>query len=436
MLYSRVKRKVLQRTKGIKFSGYQFATFFTTGLPYGLILDNAIPCSHVLRDIDCGVFISRNLIEERDPLVFESALLFSPQSFHSEETDHIRQAPEDNNFTVKALLGNEATVENLSNYGAFFPFDVLHICAHGGETDGYSTTLEFTDRQKLQHKCDFYEIVGIGASDGEKVMVTRKIIFKSFDGFPWMSSPLKRFPRYVFDDMMKAIKSDESDRLVRVRVDHPIALSCHIQCHGSIHQGNFQSLAGFGHPLVFNNTCSSSHELAVNFIDASARSYIGTLWSIGNETASHAAIAFCSEALRQGNILAAFFAMNRSITNPKHRNIYILWGLHLSSLRKPQHKSDDKIFGALLDSYFKWVRKIETNPDPDIKRNSIPIAKFLLKEVVENFSPARLKKFQNFDPQAIEEFERLSPAIAEDDFSRGVHELDVGTQQSQKDELQ
>jgi hypothetical protein len=432
--FEEVKRPISNRIKGINFLEYKFATFFTIGLPYGLIIKNIIPSSHVLKELGCGVFIANNLVEENEPMVFDSALIFSPQLFSSEETDHIGKILENSNYTVKLLLGRDATVKRLHNYGSFFPFDVLHICAHGGETDGYFVTQEFTDRDGNHHKCEFYEVVGVEPSSGDMVKVTRKIIFKTFDGFPWMSKPLKGFPHYVFEDMLRTIRSNNNDGLTRVSVDYPIALSCHIQCHDSIHQGTFQSLAGVGHPLVFNNTCSSSHELAVNFIDAGAGSYIGTLWSVGNETAQRAATVFYEEALRQGNLLAAFFAMNNAILNRKYLHIYIFWGLHFSSFRTPSRKSDVKILEALFVGSFGWLNKIETTVDPEVRRNSIPIVKFLLKEIALNVSQGRMDEVRKFDRNTIEDLERTSATQQEDDFGRGVTEMEISTQQ-QTDKL-
>lgn len=424
--FEAVERPISERIKDIDFLQYKFATFFTVGLPYGLIIKNIIPCSHVLRELDCGVFIANNLIEEQRPLVFDSALLFSPQLFASEETDHILKILEDHNYSVKILLGKDATVKKLDNYGSYFPFDLMHICAHGGETDGYLTTQDFADRQAVQHKCEFYEIIGVEPAGNDKVKVTRKVIFKTFDGFPWGSKALKAIPHYVFEDMIKAIKSNKHDELVRVRADYPIALSCHIQCHDSIHQGLFHSLSGFGHPVVFNNTCSSSHELAVNFIDAGARSYVGTLWSVGNETARRAAIAFYQAIVRDGNLLAAFFEMNKAISNQKYSNVYILWGLHFSSVRTPSEKSDAKILNALVFNALGWLDKVGTTRDPEVRRNSLPIVKFLLREIVTSFAYKGVEKLEKIDPASLEDIEKAQPE-GEDDFSRGVTELEIKT---------
>ena len=325
---------------------------------------------------------------------------------------------------MTSLVGKKATVKQLTNYGSHFPYDLMHICAHGGETDGYFAVQEFTDRNGKSHKLEFYEVVGFSPTEGDMVRVQRKLIFKSFDGFPWMSPPLKSYPRYVFEDMMVAMRLDPENKVLRVPFKSKIALSCHIQCADSIHQGEFHGLAGFGHPFVFNNTCSSSHEIAAMIIRAGACSYIGTLWSVGNETARRAAKAFYEDLIQQGNLLSAFFAMNKAIINKQYDNVYIFWGLHLSTLRKVSVKSDAKIFADLIGLYLSWIKKVQTTTDPEVRHNSIPVARFLADEIMRRFTPERLKEIKSFDPTKLDEEERAAPQTV-DDFSRGLSEIEI-----------
>jgi hypothetical protein len=58
------ERKALRPLRGIDFSHYEFATFFTLGVPYGLFLKNIVPFSHVWKHVDCGVFIVINLMDD------------------------------------------------------------------------------------------------------------------------------------------------------------------------------------------------------------------------------------------------------------------------------------------------------------------------------------------------------------------------------------
>jgi hypothetical protein len=423
-----VRRKVMKAIAGVNFAEYGLATFFTIGVPYGLFIRNAIPCSHVLMNWHCGVFVAMAIVEEHKPLSFDSALLFSPQEFDAEETGRISAILDVGNYTVKHLLGRDATLKQLENYGGFFPYDVMHICSHGGETEGYYVVQEFADREGGQHKIEFYEVIGASPANGDMVSVTSKMIFTALDGFPWASQPLKHFPRYVGEDMMNAIHSDRSVK--RVAFNYPIALSCHIKCHDGIHQGQFQSLAALSHPVVFNNTCSSSHELAASFIGAGARTYIGTLWNVGNATATQAAEVFYKSAIGPGNILAAFTAMNGSLKNRKYQDVYILWGRPFSSLRPPEKKSDEKILNRLVETYFLWLRKIATTPLEEVKRNSIPIARFLFTEILKRFSKERLEEIRELDPNELDEHERSLGAMSGDEIAGNVREIEVSAEKS------
>lgn len=259
---------------------------------------------------------------------------------------------------------------------------------------------------------------------GDKVTVTSKLIFTTLDGMPWIDHPLKRFPRYVSEDMMSAILSDR--KVKRAFCNYPIALSCHIECHDSIHQGQFQTLAAYGRPLVFNNTCSSSHELAASFVGAGARSYIATLWSVGNKTATAAAITFYKAALAGRSVLAAFVSMNKSIGNAKYQNVYILWGLHFSSFRRPDKQTDAKVVDRLIEAYFAYLNKISTTSVEEVRRNSIPIAKFLLIKILKRLSREQWERIRGFDPAQIGEHERgLPPLPEEDQLIRGVREIEL-----------
>jgi hypothetical protein len=130
-------------------------------------------------------------------------------------------------------------------------------------------------------------------------------------------------------------------------------------------RGAFDHLAAFSSPIVFNNSCSSSHELTGGVIGAGARVFIGTLWNVGNQTAVNAASAFYAKLLADGNVLDAFGEMVRSITKEQYRHLYIMWGLHFSSLLRPAEKSDDRIIRGLLAGYFLWVKKFATTNVPE-----------------------------------------------------------------------
>ncbi len=398
--YKPLERRALRHLRAVDFHRYEFATFFTEGVPYGLFLKNIIPFTHVWRQVAPGVFIVVNLMDDDYPRAFGSSLHFSPHFFASEEMDEVIKIFGNNRFVTKALVDEEATARNLSDFASYYPYDVLHICSHGGETGGYYVVQTYTDRAGAEHKVEYYEVVQIDPVDGKVAQVTRKMIYKRFDGHEWGSPTLMELPQYVFIDMDAAMRN-KAEGVIRVPVNYPIARSCHILCYDGLHQGAFQTLADVGRPFVFNNTCSSSHEQSPIFVSAGARAYLGTLWEVGNTTAVEAAKTFYKTLMDRQNILSAFHEMVKQPSRGKDENVYILWGLHFSSLRRPAERSDDAVLAGLLQSLIMRINKIKTTTDPIVSGNNVPIAAFLYKQLVLNFGPERMRQLEEFDRQEI-----------------------------------
>jgi hypothetical protein len=424
--YKTSERNALLGLRHVDFQRYEFATFFTQGVPYGLFLKNVIPFTHVWRQIDPGVFIAVNLMDDENPRAFGSSLHFSPHFFPTEETDEVIKIFAENNFIPKALVDDDATARNLSDFASYYPYDVLHICSHGGEMGGYFVVQTFKDRMGSEHKVEYYEVVQIDPVDGKVAQLTRKMIYHRFDGHKWGSPSLNQIPQYVFVDMNLVMRENE-EGVIRVHVNYPIAFSCHIRCRDGLHQGAFQTLSDIGRPLVFNNTCSSSHELSPIFVSAGARCYLGTLWEVGNVTAVKVAKTFYSKAMKGGDILSAFHEMTKLQTRKKDAHVYIMWGLHFSTIRKPPKRSDDAILGALLHSFLMWMHKITTTSDPVVARNGIHIVSFLYKQLVLNYGPDRLAKLENIDREAIRNMMSTLPVEKEQNATRGYDNVVIST---------
>ena len=58
----RLEETALKRIGAIHFNEYQYATFFTEGIPYSFAIKNIIPCSHVNLRIRPDLFIFNNLL--------------------------------------------------------------------------------------------------------------------------------------------------------------------------------------------------------------------------------------------------------------------------------------------------------------------------------------------------------------------------------------
>ncbi len=383
-----VEMLIKDRIGGIDFSRFNFATFFTEGIPYSLYLSDKLPVSYVRRSLGEDLFIFNNIIYQHLDS-FEAAVVFSPEEFDEEETEDVIRQLSSTGFIVKGLVGKRATVGAFGHYAEHYPYDVLHICSHGGETDGYRVTDNFTDRNGNEHTVEYDEIVGFAPSPStKKVQVIRKAIFRRFDGCGWRSPELnaKNLPQYVFEDMRKALFDGSIGRNAsnRTRISAPIPTSCHIKCYDSIHQGMFWTLASHSSPLIFNNTCSSWNEISLFFISVGCRGYIGTLWSIGNSIAKQSGEHFY-RTLFTGTILDAVFSMTTSIRESRDADIYVYWGLHFSSVKKPSGNGKAKVLRELMRAATVWIEKIATTKFLEVKENSVEILRFILSELKSSY---------------------------------------------------
>ncbi len=104
------------RLTAIDFGRYLYATFFTRGLPYGFVLENLIPTSHVLSGVRDDHFVFNNILLERSKSFFGSAAVFSPGVFEHEETRDVIQHLQEHKYVVRDLTGPAATPGNLDSY--------------------------------------------------------------------------------------------------------------------------------------------------------------------------------------------------------------------------------------------------------------------------------------------------------------------------------
>jgi hypothetical protein len=413
--YGKVKDAVSQRIGSRSLREFRYATFFTEGLPYSLFFNNAIPCSQVHLAVRPDFFVLNNLMFTAGE-GFGSAVVFSPVFFSDEETNWLCEFFDQNRYFLRALVGKGSTVANLDFYAQYWPYDILHICSHGGEVDGYEMSESFVDLDGIPHKIEFEEVVGITPvfDDSQKVLVHRKVFPRKLDGLAWMSPELKEkeFDGNVISAMWKSMLESKGRRKKTGR----IALSCAIGCADSIHQGQFNALASYSSPVVFNNTCWSWHEVALFFLDCGARGYIGTLWAIGNDAAVVAAKIFYENVFR-GTLLGAVHKALKAIETTPSSNIYVFWGLHFSSLLPGNDigASVAKIKNETSRSVMAWIRKIKTTRSAEVRQNSIRVLKSILREIVINFSTPDALSF-------VEKVKKMVPELSQPDASRDFAE--------------
>jgi hypothetical protein len=386
--YSEIEKMVLERVGVITFTKFLFGTFFTTGLPYSLVLKNCIPFSYVNLHLKPDFFIINNLIYEGKNQ-FGSAVVFSPKFFKDEETDFVSNGFKNRGFFVKELLGKAASVYNLDMHLKEFPYDLFHLCSHGGEIEG--TTIEefFFDRDGNRHTVEYDSVLSISASPRKEYLnVQHKSYFKKFDGLKWRSSELKNkhYPHYVFVDMQNALRSSTSKQKKAIGGRKKIPNSCGIQCIDSNHQGMVTTIASHSSPIIFNNTCWSWYQIAETFLVNGARGYIGTLWAVENAAAVDFAKEFYKNNLNTP-IITSFHQSLNVLNGGRSENIYIFWGLHFSTLNiADKIESRKNVFSHLLKSYYQWKDRLSIIRNKRTAELIADIVNWTLNELKETFT--------------------------------------------------
>ena len=395
----RVKDASTQRIGGMTLSELKYATFFTEGLPYSLGIENAIPCSYVHLSLKPDLFVFNSIIFEHIG-TFHSAVVFSPTFFEDEETKWLLDFFARNSYCLRQLIGKDASLVNLDFNVQHYPYNILHVCSHGGEVDGCQVWEQFIDGAGKRHTIEYDEVIGFNPVPNEdgRFRVHRKALPRKLDGLAWKSKELaeQNMPDYVFEDLWKALfVSDKINPNARRKKKDRIVGSCAIRCTDSIHQGQFSILASHSSPLVFNNTCWSWCEVAKFFLACGARGYIGTLWAIDNNAAILGARTFY-ENLFSGTVLTAFQEAVKAIEGTQSKDIYIYWGLHFTTLSraKSAEQSRTEVFGELLQAVGGWGRVIQTVTSTEVKRNATRVLKSVLHELNTNFGPEDMKTLE------------------------------------------
>lgn len=369
----KVKEKLHKRIAAIDFSVRDFATCFTTGLPYGLVI-TSVPVSQVHLNYRPDFFIFNALINEKLKMA-GSAVIFSTPEFDADgEATKLSALLEFENMYQRKLLGEAATSYNLKNTIENYPFDLLHICSHGGRVHGTRCLVEFKDKEGTSHTIEFDHVLGIHLTPYEDMHPIESIYyFRKFNGLVWRSKELmaKEYPQELYAIIEKEIsiafdkkKVKTLDKLESVPNTNAIV------CSSFNYLGNFSQIGGQEcHPVIFNNSCWSWIRISNNFLVAGARGYIGTIRDVGNSVAVKFSELFYDAAFYKGTVVqSVHHALNQAIPDGEE-NLYIYWGFHFTTLKNRDRIEVNKtrVLQNLGQSKRTWYRKLSEKAGGDPK---------------------------------------------------------------------
>lgn len=390
--YTDLHAKLYNQIDSLAFPEYEFATFFTRGAPYSLIIGNQIPCTYVHLNRYPNMFIVDNIFfEKRDSI--GSAVVFSPLEFGiDEETNFVISSLKKGNFWIKELIGKNASSHNIDMHIKEYPYDIFHICSHGGEVKGFEVSKEFTDRDGNKHIVEYDDVISFQPERGqEMIKVVHKHIWRKFNGFIWKSEELREqnYPHYVFSDMLNAIMAEGKSKKKYKGTRKPIVPdSCAIKCSDFIYQAMFNMVACFHTaPIIFNNTCWSWSGISESFLNSGARGYIGTLWAVKNSVAKEVAEEFYEDVFNN-SIMNNLYNANKKTKGTDSEDIYIYWGLPFSTLKQIDTVDNSRIniTQCLLQAFYRWRRRSKILPNGSTtKENALRLARWDYYEMLNNF---------------------------------------------------
>ncbi|MCK9403839.1 MAG: hypothetical protein M0Q26_10610 [Chitinophagaceae bacterium] len=394
--YEVLQEMVKSRVKDIGFKKYLWATFFTQGLPYSLIIQNEVPCSYVNIHYNPDIFIANTILFERNHYS-GGAGVFSPLFFQDEETRFVSGILNYQNYFVKELVGKEATVFNLDMHLKEFPYDIFHICSHGGEIKGNLIAETFIDRYGHQHVIEYESVMSV--TPGNKagyLKLQRKMFYKRADGMPWASPELKeKWSREIYSDMHNAMHISSASAKKILKSNITVTSSCAIECSDNVYQGMMETIASHSSPIIFNNTCSSWFHIAMPFLDAGARGYIGTLWSVPTVDAANYARAFYIGA-NKGNLIMAMHNARSVLKGDVSENIYVLWGLHFSTLPSLPDKYLVKrhVFMRMIQSFRHWAHSYHQVSKVKTKESIMELMKWIGLQLGSGWTQDEKERYQ------------------------------------------
>ncbi|WP_179415958.1 hypothetical protein HDF19_06660 [Mucilaginibacter sp. E4BP6] len=357
----RLQDQIGSRIGGINFDKFEFATFFTEGLPYSLFV-RSIPVSYVNLEYRPDFFIHNSFKYERNRKS-GSAVIFSPVFFKDEETSNLLGLLEFKNYYLRKLTAGAATNYNLKNTIESYPFDLLHICSHGGDVRGIRSEVRFRGAEGATHTIEFDFILTIALTPYQDMhSVETLYFFKKLDGLPWRSPELhaKGYSHELYAGISGAISTAfKKKTVIRKHETARVTNANAINCVDFNYLANFSQIASDDHPpLIFNNTCWSWMSVSTSFLTDGARAYIGTFFSVPNSKAVVFAETFYDQVF-DANIIDGFHTANTEAQQDGTTPFYMFWGLHFSTLNNTNtvRANREFVLKGLSRSHQIWRRK-------------------------------------------------------------------------------
>ena len=365
--------------------GTQFLTFVTSGVPYGYFIPH-IASTHVFSRPDLGLNIFAGVYHASKTGATRVAVLLDPGHFKESESDTVVECLTHKRIFVKAVKGKDATVYNARNHIEHFPYDLLYICSHAGEINGRRLRVRFKDRHGEPHIFVIDHAAGIGYT-GEgtgkdaKFEVMDFTRFVELDGVDWNDDEgKKKIPAGELAEEFSRIPVDDWDVIESKDIGpvrYCVALTLTDHCLLIL----FHSVAGYEHPIIFNNACVSFYQFAERLIYAGARAYIGTLHRVDTNQAKAVAEDFFRNLSTEKPLPVILWEAQRRVWSDPADRTYIHVGCHFTNIFEPEADVSEYLKNRLRLGLDRWTGRLNSASDSRRKEAAGRTVKFLAAQL-------------------------------------------------------
>jgi hypothetical protein len=244
-----------------------------------------------------------------------------------------------------------------------FPYDLLIIATHCGDSSGYRWTYEFTDSEGLERTVVTDVAVGFERTDDPAVLkVGHYFRFISVDGVDWTDrvAKSKLYVGTVIHDFNKRLDDGYSQfkPIKKEDVDRVVGSSAMMMSDSNLLFAQ-HTIADMGTPIIINNACLSWHRLAGNMMYAGARGYVGTLFPVLSSEAAGVVTKVLDE--HWGKPLAvALWSAQHDVYGSQLRRPYVVAGVFPQCLRIDPADYPDKIRRRLTTTLAGYKEMLAT----------------------------------------------------------------------------
>jgi hypothetical protein len=359
---------------------------FVGKLPFGFAFKD-FPSTHLFDYPDLGIAIVNGFAAEQPETPGTGVVvLVDPGTTSAPEIQAAIRLLQPRRAFIRVYEGASANVRAVTEMIDHFPYDLLIIATHCGDSEGYRWTYEFTDSEG-QHRTMVVDIaIGLGSTDDPEVLdVAQFMRFASLDGVDW-NDPTKKAALYVGTavlDFVERIKPgpNELKPVKKENIGRVVGSSAMKMSDSNLILMP-RPLANGGSLIVVNNACVSWHGLAGNFTFANARAYVGTLFEVSPTEAGEIAVKILDKHWNKP-LPVAVWAAQRDVYGPDDRRPYVVTGVFPQRLRVKGLDYPARILKQLRTSLAGWERTL-TSLKPDGTRrieNTKNTIKVLRREI-------------------------------------------------------